>query len=214
MDGDDMENIRLWYQNKDDRTMLGYINDGKIGVLEIGYVFHTACIWDRVVIIDRLLQFEITKVYFNSGLCRAIEHNRLSVVNHILKLSELGLSRENWECLREALNQEDKTIAVRLLQDARIPKKEIIQRWRWLFKPLPADEAEWLPVQSYTEDILILLRKSRLRMMVMYSKGFSRISDLPKELVHLISSYTEPYHIEELKQFASFVEKIERCRSF
>jgi hypothetical protein len=106
-----------------------------------------------------------------------------------------------------ALNEKNKTIAVRLLQDVRIPKKELV--WRWA-----NNSFNWTEGRMRARDLCVFLTQSRLRMMVMYSKGFGEISGLPKELIHLISSYTEPYHIEELKQFASFVEKIERCRSF
>jgi hypothetical protein len=191
-----------------------WINNGKFGGRETETsFFNTACIYNRVVIIDRLSQlFPFTKLRLNDGLYIACQYNHLSLVNYLLNLPVLDLSREEWECFRAALNNKDETIAIRFLQDARIPKNEIVRRWAY-------GKFDQFDNKGYRrkidgKHIINILRDSRLRMMVMYSKGFSRMSGLPKELVHLISSYTEPYHIEELKQFASFVEKIERCRSF
>lgn len=53
---DDMEEIRHWYQ-RDDTTILNWINNGKFGGWETETsFFNTACIYNRVVIIDRLSQ--------------------------------------------------------------------------------------------------------------------------------------------------------------
>jgi hypothetical protein len=195
-----------WCAHQDDKTILDCINDRTASRYLID-LFYSACRWNRVIIVDELLKFPLVGIFKNNGLNLACRHDALTVVNYMLSLPGLDLSRGDWYCVQLALNEKNKTITVRLLQDVRIPKKELT--WRW------ADNSfSWIEGQMRARDLCVLLTQSRLRMMVMYSKGFGRISGLPKELVHLISSYTEPYHIEELKQFASFVEKIERCRSF
>ena len=209
---DECNGFIAWCAHQDDKPILDCVN----GRTPIGYLvklLENACEWNRVVIVKRLLEFPLVHLFANEGLNVACENNALTVVNYMLTSPGLDLSRADWKCLQVALNEKNKTIAVRLLQDVRIPKKELT--WRWAYTTVRGAHAErWLPTGRCTAEFHDLLTQSRLRMMVMYSKGFSRISDLPKELVHLISSYTEPYHIEELKQFASFVEKIERCRSF
>jgi hypothetical protein len=161
-------------------------------------VFLSACKWSATGIIDRLLQFPLVHLFLRRGFIDACTHNSPVVVNHLLKLP-IQLDRDSWYCLRLAFEHRNWSICTRLLQDDRIPKKEMLGRWS-------KDEKEC------GAKLKKMLQRSRLRMMIMYSKGFGRSSGIPKELVHLISSYTEPYHIKELQEFALFIEKIETTR--
>jgi hypothetical protein len=210
MDGDLDDWFFLWCAYKDDETILECINNGA-AFRCLGDLFESACRWNRGVIVKRLLEFPLIKLLKNTGFTVACENNALTVVNCMLNLPELDLGREDWECLRVALDTKNKTTATRLLQDVRIPKNELVRRWAYV-PPGAVGPALWFPGKQHVTELVSLLRSSRLRMMVMYSKGFGRMSGLPKELVHLISSYTEPYHIKELEQFALFIEKIETTR--
>lgn len=212
-DDDECNGFTAWCKLQDDKSILDCINDRTAFRYMIN-LFENACRWNRVVIVKRLLEFPVVQIFTNTGLNLACGHNALAVVNYMLTLPGLDLSRQNWTCMHMALEGINKTIAVRLLQDVRIPKKELV--WRWAsYRPhwTATGGKDYHSSDMRARDIQVLLTQSRLRMMVMYSKGFGGKSCIPKELVHLISSYTEPYHFEELKQFALFIEKIEKCRS-